>query len=146
MSILDDDIMHIDAATGIFTVSFHNLRGIKRVLRVPGYPDYPSTLSPLTSCIKDNYPAKVTDSIKKYLEKIPIMRLTDARIENICRGHVIDQHRCQFFGPGHPQQLDHDNDHHWELIYRASKYSKPGSIAVYPLYDENGGTHYEDKQ
>ena len=124
MSILDDDIMAIDATTGRFTVSFDNIRGILRVLRIPGHP------SALSS------PAKVADSIKAYLEKIPIMKLTDARIENICRGHVADQHRCQFFGPGHPQQLNREHDHHWELIYKASKYSKPGNIAVYPSYDK----------
>lgn len=131
MSILDDDIMAIDATTGRFTVSFHNIRGILRVLRIPGHPSVSSS----PAYIKD-YPAKVADSIKAYLEKIPIMKLTDARIENICRGHVADQHRCQFFGPGHPQQLNREHDHHWELIYKASKYSKPGNIAVYPSYDK----------
>lgn len=130
MSILDDDIMNIDSATGRFEVAFHNIHGIKDILRLPGHQ--PAHLS---YTLNTDWPAKIADSIKAHLEKIPIMQLTDERIENICRGHVATQGRCWFFGPGHPKQLNRDHDHHWELIFKRTKYSKPGNIAVYPLYE-----------
>ena len=133
MSILDEDIMNIDGATGRFGVTFHNIHGIKEILRLPGHQK-----AHFSSTLNADYPDRVADSIKKYLENIPIMDLTDAVIENILRGHVALQGRCWFFGCGHPRQLNRDHDHHWELVYKRTKYSKPGSIAVFPLYDENG--------
>ena len=132
MSILDDDIMNIDSATGRFEVTFHNIHGIKEILRLPG--QHPSTIS---YTLNADWPDRVADSIKKYLEVIPIMQLTDTLIENICRGHVATQGRCRFYGPGHPNQLNRNHDHHWELVFKRTKYSKPGNIAVYPLYDVN---------
>lgn len=130
MSVLDDDIMTIDEATGRWYVAYHNMFGIREILRTPGH--HPANYS--TTLIGD-YPERVADSIKKYLERVPIMDLTDERIENILRGHVAEQSRCWFFGPGHPRQLNRENNNHWELVYKKSKYSKPASIAVYPLYE-----------
>lgn len=130
MSILDDDIMNIDEATGKFVVTFHNIHNIKDILRLPG--QHPAQIS---FTLNTDWPARVADSIKKHLESVPIMRLTDRTIENILRGHVATQTRCWFFGPGHPQQLNRENDSHWELIFKRTKYSKPGNIAVYILND-----------
>lgn len=132
MSILDDDIMNIDQATGRFEVGLRNIHGIKEILRLPG--QHPTSLS---YTLNADWPDRVTESIKRYLEAIPIMKLTDELIENILRGHVATQGRCWFFGPGHPRQLNREHDHHWELVYKRTKYSKPGAITVYPLY-ENG--------
>lgn len=133
MSILNDDIMSIDRATGRFEVTFHNVHAIKPILRLPGYN--PAQFS---FTFNAHYADEVADSIKSHLEKIPIMDLTDERIENVLRGHIAAQGRCWFFGPGHPRQLNREHDHHWELIYKATKYSKPCSIAVYPLYNKHG--------
>ena len=128
MGILNDDIMNIDEATGRFEVTFHNIHIIKEILRLPG--QHYSTISYTFSL---DWPTRVADSIKMHLEQIPLMQLTDERIENILRGHVATQGRCWFFGPGHPQQLNHAHDHHWELIFKRTKYSKPGNIAVYSI-------------
>lgn len=87
----------------------------------------------LSYTLNADWPTKVANSIKKYLEQIPLMQLTDERIENILRGHVATQGRCLFFGPGHPRQLNRAHDGHWELIFKRTKYSKPGNIAVYSI-------------
>lgn len=132
MSILSDDIMNIDGATGRFQVGFRNIQFIRDILRLPGHnpAQYSFTLN-------SDYADRVADSIRTCLESIPIMQLTNERIENICRGHTATQGRCWFFGPGHPRQLNRDHDHHWELIFKRTKYSKPGAITIYPLYDVN---------
>ena len=132
MSVLDDDIMHIDGATGRFAVTLVNLPIVKEILRLPGNdPQY------TIEAYMPGWIDKVVDSIKAHLEAVPIMELTDRKVENICRGHVKSQKNCWFFGLGSSRQLNRDNKDHWELIYKRTRYTKPACIAVYPIYDVN---------
>lgn len=130
MSILDDDIMTLDNATGRFAVAYRKHNLMRDIVWIPPKPGIPSSAAIMVSL------DEVADAIKAQLDELPIMEVSDERIADICRPFIRQKYRGKFvmLGPGNKMQTNTEHDHHWEFLCQRTRYTVPCGFLIYPLY------------